>query len=404
MNDNQLPILRQENVQMIAQSAPDTYNTNVLSTQKCSDFGQRLLAEIQTSGMNDDLDKRCADYIEKARRTIKTMNERRSPITKLFDQIRSEFTGMENQIDPTKKGTVPFMIQQERNTYAAKKREEAERARQEELRRQQREQALRRYQQEAEDDFRRQFDAQITSDINALTDINQKLTLANYDEGSQKLRTFKVQLGKEWFQNIQCHAHKPYEVSDAEAIQIRQTILNNLYKQFCEQYHAEVGEYRDSIVDALPSKKAELERMAKANTEEQERMKKELEAREAAELRRLDEERKRKEEEAKAAKAVQQSANEMDGLFAQNAVAVAAPMDYQPKTSVKKRIVTNTPDGILAIVSMWWSKEGQYLPVEELAKVFKKQIAFCEKVANDKNNPEFIQSPFVRYEEEVKAK
>ena len=404
MNDNQLPILRQENVQMIAQSAPDTYNTNVLSTQKCSDFGQRLLAEIQTSGMNDDLDNRCADYIEKARRTIKTMNERRSPITKLFDQIRSEFTGMENQIDPTKKGTVPFMIQQERNTYAAKKREEAERARQEELRRQQREQALRRYQQEAEDDFRRQFDAQITSDINALTDINQKLTLANYDEGSQKLRTFKVQLGKEWFQNIQCHAHKPYEVSDAEAIQIRQTILNNLYKQFCEQYHAEVGEYRDSIVDALPSKKAELERMAKANTEEQERMKKELEAREAAELRRLDEERKRKEEEAKAAKAVQQSANEMDGLFAQNAVAVAAPMDYQPKTSVKKRIVTNTPDGILAIVSMWWSKEGQYLPVEELAKVFKKQIAFCEKVANDKNNPEFIQSPFVRYEEEVKAK
>lgn len=405
MSDNQqLPILRKENVQMIAQSAPDAYNSNALSTQRCADFGQRLLDEIKQHGMSDDLDKRCAEFIEKAKRTVKTMNERRSPITKLFDQIRSEFTGMENQIDPSKKGTVPFMIQQERNAFAAKKREAAERARQEELRKQQREQALKRYQQEAEDDFRRQFDAQITSDINALTDLNQKLTLENYEEASQELRTFKVQLGKEWFQNIQCHAHKPYEVSDAEAIQIRQSVLNNLYKQFCEQYQAEVGGYRDSIVDALPSKKRELERMAKANAEEQERMKKELEAREAAELRRLDEERRRKEDEAKAAKAVQQSANEMDGLFAQNAVAVAAPMEYQPKTSVKKRIITESPDGILACVSMWWGKEGQYLPVEELLKIFKKQITFCEKLANDKDNPELITSPFIRYEEEVKAK
>lgn len=404
MSDNQLPILRKENVQMIAHSAPDTYNTNALSTQRCADFGQRLLDEIKQHGMSDDLDKRCAEYIDKAKRTVKTMNERRSPITKLFDQIRSEFTGMENQIDPLKKGTVPYMIQQERNTFAAKKREEAERKRQEELRKQQREQALKRYQQEAEDDFRRQFDAQITSDINTLTDINQKLTLENFEEGNQRLRTFKVQLGKEWFQNIQCHAHKPYEVSDAEAIQIRQSILNSLYQQFCEQYHAEVGEYRDSIVDALPSKKRELERMAKANAEEQERMRKELEAREAADLRRLDEERKRKEEEAKAAKAVQQSANEMDGLFAQNAVAVAQPAEYQPKTSVKKRIVTESPDGIITMVSFWFAKEGQFLPIDELSKIFKKQITFCEKVANDKNNPELINSPFIRYEEEVKAK
>lgn len=404
MSDNQLPILRKENVQMIAQSAPDTYNTNALSTQRCADFGQSLLDEIKQHGMSDDLDKRCAEYIDKAKRTVKTMNERRSPITKLFDQIRSEFTGMENQIDPSKKGTVPFMIQQARNDYAAKKRAEAERKRQEELRKQQREQALKRYQQEAEDDFRRQFDAQITSDINTLTDINQKLTLENFEEGNQRLRTFKVQLGKEWFQNIQCHAHKPYEVSDAEAVSIRQLVLNSLYQQFCEQYHAEVGEYRDSIVDALPSKKRELERMAKANAEEQERLKKELEAREAEALRKLDEERKRKEDEAKAVKAVQQSANEMDGLFAQNAVAVAQPAEYQPKTSVKKRIVTESPDGIITMVSFWFAKEGQYLPIDELSKIFKKQITFCEKVANDKNNPELINSPFIRYEEEVKAK
>lgn len=400
--NNNLPILREENVQMIAQSAPDTYNTNALSSQRCADYGEKLLAEIQRGGMTDALDKQCADYIDKSRRTLKAMNERRSPITKLFDQIRSEFTGMENAIDLTKKDTVPYKIQQTRNAYAAKKREEAERARQEEMRRQQREQALNRYKQESEDDYRRQFDNLVTEKINELISLNKSLTVENYDEVCNKIKGFNITLGNEWFQQCQCHAHKPYEVTDAEANEIRQSILNRLSKQFKEQFQAEVGEYRDTITDALPSKKKELERMAKANAEAQARIKAELEAREAAETRRLDEERRRKEEEAKAAKQVQQSANEMDGLFAQNAV--ATPVGYQPKTSVKQKIVCANADGILAAVSMWWSKEGQFLPIEELSKIFKKQLTFCEKVANDKDNPEFINSPFVRYEEEVKAK
>lgn len=400
--NNNLPILREENVQMIAQSAPDTYNTNALSSQRCADYGEKLLAEIQRGGMTDALDKQCADYIDKSRRTLKAMNERRSPITKLFDQIRSEFTGMENAIDPTKKDTVPYKIQQTRNAYAAKKREEAERARQEEMRRQQREQALNRYKQESEDDYRRQFDNLVTEKINELISLNKSLTVENYDEVCNKIKGFNITLGNEWFQQCQCHAHKPYEVTDAEANEIRQSILNRLSKQFKEQFQAEVGEYRDTITDALPSKKKELERMAKANAEAQARIKAELEAREAAETRCLDEERRRKEEEAKAAKQVQQSANEMDGLFAQNAV--ATPVGYQPKTSVKQKIVCANADGILAAVSMWWSKEGQFLPIEELSKIFKKQLTFCEKVANDKDNPEFINSPFVRYEEEVKAK
>ena len=62
---NNLPILRQENVQMIAQSAPDTYNTNALSSQRCADYGEKLLAEIQRGGMTDALDKQCHESIDK---------------------------------------------------------------------------------------------------------------------------------------------------------------------------------------------------------------------------------------------------------------------------------------------------------------------------------------------------
>lgn len=395
-----LPILRQDNMQMIVQSAPVAYNENSRSAQRCADYGKRLLVDIEQNGMTDELDQRCAEYIDKSRRTLRVMNERRAPFTKLFDQIRSEFTAMENLIDPAKCDTAPYKIQQARNAYAARKREEAERARQEELRRQQREAAIARYRQEVEDDYRRQYDNQVTSDINALTALNQSLTIDNFDEVSAKIKNFNISLGNEWF--LQCTASSPHEITEEEASQMRRDILNSLSRQFREQYTFEIGEYRDTILDALPAKKTELLRMAQADAEEQARLQAEFRVRETAEAHRLEEERRRKEEEAAAAKAVRQSAAEMGDLFSQ--AAASAPAVCQPKVTVKKHIVPLQPDGILAIISMWWSHEGRFLPVEELTKTFKKQITFCDKLANDKNSPEFISSPFIRYEEEVKAK
>lgn len=387
---------------MIAQSAPKIYEDNSVSSLKCTQFGQKLLDEVRLHGMTDELDQRCADYIEKTKRTVKTMNERRSHITKLFDQIRSEFTGMENSIDPAKKDTVPFLIQQERNKYAAKKHEEAERRRREELMRQQREQAINRYKQDVEDDFRRQFNQKVTLDINTITSLNKSLTLDNFDEISKKITNFSILIGNDWFNQLQSFVHKPYEVNDNEAQQIRQETISRIAPKLAEQYCNEICEYLDSIADALPSKKRELQRMAKSDAEEQARMKAELEAKEAAEAHRLDEERKRKEEEVRAAQQVQAQASEMDGLFGQ--AMIASPTGYQPKTSVKLRLNPLNAAGVLDILSMWWSKEGQFLPVDDLCKMFKKQITYCEKIANDKDKPELISSANVRYDEEVKAK
>ena len=175
-----LTIVRKENVQMIAQSAPQIYQDNTLSCQRCNDYGKRLLAQVKEQGMNDELDMQCAAYITKARNTVKKMNANRAAITKLFDQIRSEFTGMENAIDPAKADTVPFQIQQARNAYAARKRAEEERRRREELLRQQREQAFHRYKQEVEDDYKRSFNTYTAQSINALTDLNANVTLDNY--------------------------------------------------------------------------------------------------------------------------------------------------------------------------------------------------------------------------------
>ena len=403
MNENNMfPIVRTENVQQIVDMTPDAYATNTLAVEKCNMLGQQLLEKINRDGMSDVLDKDCASYIERAKVAVKRMNERRAPITKLFDQIRSAFTSMEGYVDVAKKGSIPYVIQQHRNAYAAKKREEAERIRREELIKQQREMAINRYKQECDDDYKCQFSSSVTNSLNMLSELNSALTLGNYAEQSEKIKAFPIELDNEWFHSLQSNVPMPVELSEENCTQIQKDILNMLSKQFKEQYKYEVGEYRDSIVDTLPSKKLELERISRASAEEKARMEAELKAQESAETRKLEEERKRKEEEAKVAQQVKQQASEMDSLFGQ--AAIAAPTGYQPKTAVKLRVKANGPDGILAIVSMWWSKEGQFLTLEELEKMFKKQIAFVEKLANDKNNPEMITSPFISYIEEVKAK
>ena len=399
-----LTIVRKENVQMIAQTAPEVYKNNTISCQKCTDFGKRLLVQIKEHGMTDELDMQCATYINKARNTVKKMNTNRSAITKIFDQIRSEFTGMENSVDPNKTGSIPYQIQQERNAYAARKREEEERRRREEIIRQQREQALCRYKQDVEDDFKRQFNVYTTNATNELTKLNSGLTLENYEAQCKTIREYPVTLPAEYGNTLTSTVFIPAEIADMrdQLSGIRSTILSKLMQQFREQYQFEVAEYRDSIIDMLPSKKAELERMQKANEEEKARMAAEMKAREQSEAARIEAERKRKEEEEAAKKKMQAEASEIGNLFGQQAVVY--PAGYQPKTSVKKRIHFHDAQGVLAAVSMWWSKEGQFMSVEDLAKIFKKQITFCEKVANDKDHPEFISSTSVSYDEEVKAK
>ncbi len=399
-----LTIVRRENVQMIAQTAPEVYQSNTLSCQKCTDYGHRLLAQIKEQGMNDELDMQCATYITKARNTVKKMNTSRSAITKIFDQIRSEFTGMENAVDPTKTDSIPYQIQQARNAYAAKKRAEQERKRREEMLRQQREQALNLYKADVEDDYKRSFNTYTANAINRLTELNSGITLENYEAQCKEIKQFPVKLPEDWATKTPSNVRIPAEIADMQdkLREVRTSIALKLMEQFAKQYEFEVGDYRDTITDALPSKKAELERMQKADEEEKARMAAELKAREAAEAKRIEEECKRKEEEEAAKKKMQQEASEVGNLFAGQAV--VTPAGYQPKTSVKKRLTFHDAQGVLAAVSLWWSKEGQFQSVEELAKVFKKQITFCEKLANDKDHPEFVSSTSVTYDDEIKAK
>ena len=159
---------------------------------------------------------------------------------------------------------------------------------------------------------------------------------------------------------------------------------------------------KKSIIEMQPSKRRELEDIARAGEEEKAKRIEEMKKREAEETSRLEMERARKEAEEKERLKAEQANVNMGALFSSNSVAAAN--DYQPKVSVKKKIVVTAPQGILELVNLWWVSEGCKLSVEELAKKFKSQITYCEKLANDKADPKTIDSPYVRYDDDVKAK
>lgn len=395
---NEIMIIRPENMREIMQAAPQCYELNRTSRDNCVNFGQNILHAIHQQGMDDELDKQAAAFIEKARRTVKVMNERRSPVTKLFDQVRAAYTAVENEIDPTKTGTIGYQLQQLRNQYAAKKRAEEEKRQREEMARRQAEEAARKFRMDVEDDFKQKFQDLVNSTLNKITEVDNKLTLENYDNSLASLRLIKATTEDcipGWTETLHTSRLIPMGIKVAD---VEKEIKQKLCKQFCDQYLSEVGDTVDYTIDRLPSKKANLERMAKANAEETARIKAEMEARQKAEAERMEKERAAREAEEKRKAEMERGAAEIKSLFDGQ----AAVAGYQPKTKVTKKINLLNPEGIMPILSLWWSKEGCTLTVEELAKMFKKQITFCEKLANKEDI--FVRNESVEYIEEVKAK
>ena len=392
-----MTIFEPHNVRTLAELAPQSYRDNLLSHTRCLEAGNQLLARVKQEGMTDALDIEIAKYIDKAKITVKKMNGKRSPVTQLFDQIRKVYTSMENDVDPSKANSIPNQLQAYRNAFAKKKHEEEERRRREEAARQAKENAKVRYHAEVAEDYNRQFSALINKSVNDLNGLDRQLAVDNYKTVSEALKEYSCELPASWAETIISSAQRPVELSPEECRAIQAGVMSGMLERFREQYRFEVQSTRDDVLDRLPSKRRELERMAKASVEEAARIKAEMEAKERAEAARKEAERREREQREAAAAQLAAQKKEMDGLFG-----MAETAQYRPKATVKKKVVVETADDIMKVVAFWWSQEGCTKSVEELCKEFKKQITYANNAANSKDNPRFISD--CRYEDDVKAK
>lgn len=400
---NEIVLLKQESLSQIVQSAPKSYADNRQSHDNCVRAGQKLLDAIKDAGeMNDDLDEKVASFIDKAKRTLKAMNERRAPVTKLFDEVRSAYTAYENNIDPTKKGTITYELQQLRNQYAAKKHKEEEERIAKERERQQREERMRKLRQDIENNLKGQYNKLVNDAIDELKKLDNDITLDNFTEYSIKINNYPTELPAEWFDLLRVDSQYIYFSAGIEKSyfdNIESEEKERLGKQFKEDYAFEVGEAKAFICDRLASKRANLEAMAKANAEEAARIKAQMEERQKAEAERLENERKQREEAERKNAEQEKKKDDIVSLFDNNAALAASTA---PKAKITKKINLLNPEGIMPVIALWWSHEGCNMDTEALAKMFKKQIAFCEKLANKEGT--FIRNESVEYIDEVKAK
>ena len=398
----EITVFEPSNMATIAQSAPIAYAENKLSHDRCIQFGQQLLDRVKSEGMSDDLDREIATFIERAKKTLRKMNGKRSAITQIFDNVRSAYTRIENAVDPAKKGTVAAQLQEVRNKYAAAKREQYEA----EQRRRQMEQAKAmarsNYMAEVEEDLLRQFNALVASSLNGLVELDRSLTADNYAEVSERLKATSAALPAEWYTSLRPQVMLPSVLSPEEARALATEAKQKFHQRFTEQYEFEISTNRDDILDRLPSKRRELERIAKAEGEkEAARIKAQMEERERREAEQRERERAERLAKEKAAAELAAQKRQIEGMYS---AAATQACPTQPGTTVKKRISVLNPEGFMQVVGMWWAQHGCTLSVAELEKEFRKQLNFCNRLANDKEHPVFIQSEHIEYVDDVKAK
>lgn len=441
----------------IATLKSDTENAvqaNRKSYEACVQAGESLLSDISASGMNDALDEKAAEFIKKAKLTEKAMTEKRKGVTQVFDIVRKGFTMMESLISAKNTDSVVYKIQEKRNEYAAYKLEQQRKAEQERLRQERIKEAKIKLKTDTIDTLNNLLTEHSSAAINSLNNTFSLLTLDNKDEVKKRIAECSdvLDLGHLFVNN------KPSYSSEIEENDAKD-IMNGAYKEISASllasYKQTVNTTRDELLMKFDSKIAELLEIKKA---EEERKRKEEEARKAAEeerkkqeeiqrikdeeerkrkeaeLKAAEEERKRKEAEAAAAEAerkakeeairkadeaakeeqqrklaaeqekrdaenaAQHATAQAQSLFAQTSVDNTS----KQKIKVTKRLVVTDKNAWLDIIQQWWTIEGSSMSPNKLASKLEFMRKACEKHAN--NEEEYIVSPYIKYEDEVTAK
>lgn len=394
-------LIKVEEFTSLMKSAPDALGKNQKSIANCNSAGLAILDTIQGEGMTDELDAKAAEYLKKVNVTITNMKSRRAPVTQLFDRIRSIFTTDEKAIDPKDKSTIPGKIAAERDRYAALKREEERRKQQEMQRQANIEKEKGTYRFAIEQAINTHMSSYFAEQQKNLSHIWESITLATFELKEKSIRGWSTLYPREHFDTFNQDITTYYLDAQTKA-NIKAEILSNKYSAFSQQYKFDMEDLRQSFIDRLSSKKQELieeeelrkkdaEAAAKAETERKQREEEERKQRE------LEIQQKEHEQQQKAESSIQSA--QMNSLFA---TAAASVTTRTSKAKVTERIKILHPAGFLEIYQMWWINEGQNLTIEELEKIHKKMISFCEKKANSDDEMK-IKSKYIRYEEEVKA-
>ena len=401
--NNNLPFKANEVVNIL-QAAPGILTDNETRVTRCSNAGKSLLDTINaTNGINsDEVDGQVQKFIEASKQTLKRINGSRTPITQMLTAISKRFTSLESEIDVKTSGTIPYKLQQARNKYAAKKLEEQKKREEEARRIQLAENEKAQYKADITLFLDTTYSNYVSRHINALNGMYDHATLASYNDVCRQIKEANVTFNWTDFANNVKDTFQTFYMDAATRTNIKNELASTKKIEYTQRYSFELEDLKQSLIDRLPSLRKQLEEqeeLRRTNAVEAARQEELRRKEQQEQLRKQEEERKRREAEAKAKAEAEKAAAEVQAAFDFS----AASMPSTPtKTKVKKRIQITNPQGFLQVYQMWFTREGINMSMEDLEKVHKKMITYCEKVVN--KDGEQIQSAFVKYVDDVTAK
>lgn len=401
--NNNLPFKANEVVNIL-QAAPGILTDNETRVTRCSNAGKSLLDTINaTNGINsDEVDGQVQKFIEASKQTLKRINGSRTPITQMLTAISKRFTSLESEIDVKTSGTIPYKLQRARNEYAAKKLEEQKKREEEARRIQLAENEKAQYKADITLLLDTTYSNYVSRHINALNGMYDHATLATYNDVCRQIKEANVTFNWTDFANNVKDTFQTFYMDAATRTNIKNELASTKKIEYTQRYSFELEDLKQSLIDRLPSLRKQLEEqeeLRRANAVEAARQEELRRKEQQEQLRKQEEERKRREAEAKAKAEAEKAASEVQAAFDFS----AASMPSTPtKAKVKKKIQITNPQGFLQVYQMWFTREGINMSMEDLEKVHKKMITYCEKVVN--KDGEQIQSAFVKYVDDVTAK
>ncbi|MFT4061106.1 MAG: hypothetical protein QM642_01975 [Edaphocola sp.] len=294
----------------------------------------------------------------KAKDSTEAINAERSPYTKAFDEVKSIFTSEEKKMKD---------IAETAGRYRSKWAVEKQRRMDEDRRKQQAALDLAR--------DKANYRQAVTDAINAAFYATVKLVADNLNQGylaatAETLDTVEAKLKGYAPMFVRPEVNFPtWDNHGAEEIKV--SVEAEMWPRKAEEFARIVGEERDRLVALIPSRRAELERMAQdaslaaevaaRHAQEEAERQAALAARQAA---------------ANEAAANEASAQTMDAAFEQSALAPA--LEQTKGTTAKLEYIVNTHRDMGLVMQFWVKNNMPLLTPDEL----KKKLSFMVTAAN----------------------
>lgn len=389
--------------QEVISPAPAILEQSATRVEKAKEVGLQLLAKIEQEGMTEQMDHAANDYLVKVKKTYTLMNTARAPITQLLDQVKKRFTALEAELAPKTSGGIYSQVQAHRDAFAKQKLEE-QRKREEKARRKQAiEDEKVKVLAEIETRFAEYFIDHLTAKKDELQMVFNSTPLDKFEDYKEAIKTFPEEYSDKHLAAFTVSIHSIYLTSDQLSDIIAEVIADKI-TQYKADFKTGISELKKDLWDKLPSKKTELEAIAKAEAEDQEeadRLKKEKEERERKEKERLAKEAEKKRLAEFGKTEAKKEEGKMDNMFNAATGSHVAETPSQERTGYN--ITVTHPAGYAPIFSFWFENEGSNLAMDAIEKRTVKQMkSLCEKVAH--KTGEKIQSPYIKYEEVVKTR